>query len=80
MDKAVALKYLPELSAPFIIAKGKGELAEKIKALAAGHDVAIVVNEPLADKLIAIDVGGFIPEELYAIIAEILVFTGRFGS
>jgi flagellar biosynthesis protein len=80
MRKAVAVKYVYELPAPFVIAKGRGELAEKIKEIAIKNDVHIVTDKALADRMIAIDVGSFIPEELYLIIAEILIFAGRLGQ
>ncbi|MBN2354353.1 MAG: EscU/YscU/HrcU family type III secretion system export apparatus switch protein [Spirochaetales bacterium] len=80
MKKAVAVKYLPDLPAPFIIAKGRGDLAEKIELIARQHDVGIVIDRTLVDRLIEIDVGDFIPEELYRIIAEILVFAMRLAT
>jgi flagellar biosynthesis protein len=80
MKKAVAVKYLPDLSAPFVTAKGKGELAEKITAIAAAHHISLVTDPSLVERLIEIDVGDFIPEELYRVIAEILVFALRLAS
>ena len=80
MKKAVALQYVPELPAPFVVAKGKGELAEKIKEIAKNHGVEIVSDPELAERLHAIDVGDFIPPDLYRIIAEILVFSLRLAS
>ena len=80
MKKAVAVKYLQDLPAPFIIAKGRGDLAEKIESIARQHDVGIVIDRTLVDRLIEIDVGDFIPEELYRVIAEILVFAMRLAT
>ncbi len=80
MKKAVAVKYLQDLPAPFIVAKGRGALAEKIESIARENDVGIVVDDGLAARLIEIDVGEFIPEELYRIIAEILVFAMRLAK
>jgi type III secretion system FlhB-like substrate exporter len=74
MEKAVAVKYTEELPAPFIVAKGKGYLAEKIKQIAENHNINIVCMPELVDSLIDIDIGNFIPEDYYRIIAEILVF------
>ena len=73
-QKAIAVRYDESLPAPFIIAKGKGELAEAIKRIAEDHDIQIVQSSELAESLIELDVGSFIPEAYYAIIAEILVF------
>jgi type III secretion system FlhB-like substrate exporter len=73
-QKAVAVKYDDSLPAPFIIAKGKGELASAIRKIAKEHNIQIVQSEELADHLIELDIGSFIPEAYYAIIAEILIF------
>ena len=79
MDKAVALKYTQELPAPFIVAKGKGELARKIKAIADTNGISIVEDQMLAEGLIELELGSFIPEEYYEIIAKIFVFVAKFG-
>jgi type III secretion system FlhB-like substrate exporter len=73
-QKAIAVRYDESLPAPFIAAKGKGELAAAIKKIAETHDIQIVQSPELAENLIQLDVGSFIPEAYYAIIAEILVF------
>jgi type III secretion system FlhB-like substrate exporter len=74
MEKAVAVKYTEELPAPFIVAKGKGHIAAIIKKIAEEHNINIVYLPELVDSLIEIDIGNFIPEEYYRIIAEILIF------
>ena len=74
MEKAVALKYNTGLPAPFILAKGKGEIANKIKKIASEHGVHIVDMPELVDSLIILPSGDFIPEKYYRIIAELLVF------
>jgi type III secretion system FlhB-like substrate exporter len=80
MEKAVAIKYFQDLPAPFIIAKGRGELAKKLMEIANEHDIKLIADPALAEKLIVLDVGDFIPEELYQIIAEILIFALRLGK
>jgi flagellar biosynthesis protein FlhB len=79
MEKAVALKYTKEFPAPFILAKGRGELAGKIKELAMKNHITIVEDAPLADGLYGLELGSLIPEEYYEIIAKILVFVAHFG-
>ena len=74
MEKAVALKYDTSLPAPFVLAKGKGELAKAIKAIALENNVEIARLPELTDALIELPAGSFIPEEFYEIIAELLVF------
>ena len=74
MEKAVAVHYTEELPAPIILAKGKGELARRIVQIARAHGIQLMAIPELADALIELDAGTFIPEELYRIIAEILVY------
>lgn len=74
MEKAVALKYQKDLPAPFILASGKGELAARLKSIAIENGIPIASEPPLAEALIDLKSGDFIPEEYYQIIAEILVF------
>ena len=79
-NKAVALVYRDPLPAPFIIAKGKGELAEKILKLAEEGGVEIVKDRELAERLFYVETGEWIPEDCYEIIAELLVFVYRVKS
>jgi flagellar biosynthesis protein len=74
MEKAVAIKYSEALPAPFILAKGKGHIAEIIKKIAEENGIRLMCMPDLADALIEVETGSFIPEEYYKIIAEILVF------
>ena len=73
-DKAVVLKYLKNLPAPFIVCKGKNKLAAKIKEIAEENDVTIIREENLVENLYQFDEGDFIPQELYEITADILAF------
>ena len=72
--KAVALKYTPGLEAPFLVAKGKGELAAKILRIAEECGVEIVQEASLSESLFECDIGTFIPEEMYEIIAQLLAY------
>ncbi len=74
MEKAVAIKYDNSLPAPFILAKGRGELAAKLKTIAKQNGVDLARIPHVADAIIDMPVGSLIPEELYAVIAELLVF------
>lgn len=73
---AVALEYDSEkMSAPFLVAKGAGQVAERIKSLARESDVPILENKPLARALFrAVDIGEEIPADLYAAVSEVLVY------
>lgn len=72
---AVALKYESSLAAPLVIAKGQDLVALKIKEIAKENSVVIVENKPLARTLYAsVEIGDFVPEELYQAVAEVLAY------
>jgi len=72
---AVALQYRKdETSAPKVIAKGKGVVAEKIKELARKHGIPLVEDRPLARALVKVDLDDFIPADLYRAVAKILAY------
>jgi type III secretion system FlhB-like substrate exporter len=73
-DTAVALQYSDDLPAPIVLASGRGPLAEAIKRIARESGVTLVADAELAESLIQLDVNTFIPESLYGVIAELLVF------
>jgi flagellar biosynthetic protein FlhB len=76
---AVALKFEgSEMIAPTVIAKGSGYIAERIKEIAGEHQVPIVEDKPLAQTLFKmVEIGEFIPAELYRAVAEILAYVYR---
>ncbi|MCT4612142.1 MAG: EscU/YscU/HrcU family type III secretion system export apparatus switch protein [Clostridia bacterium] len=71
---ATAISYSPDEKAPKVVAKGKGIIADKIIEKAEESKVEIIRNEELARELINIDIDKYIPEELYEVVAEILIF------
>lgn len=74
-QKAIALKYDQESgSAPLIVAKGMGEIAEQIINLAEEHDIHIHESPELVEVLIRLELGDEIPESLYRAIAEVIAF------
>jgi flagellar biosynthesis protein len=73
-SKAVAIRYESALPAPFIVAKGKGRLAERIIELAEEHNIHVSNMPELTEALYPIELGEFLPEELYQVVAELLVF------
>ncbi|MBQ4521800.1 MAG: EscU/YscU/HrcU family type III secretion system export apparatus switch protein [Lachnospiraceae bacterium] len=75
--KAVALLYDPSDSAPKIVASGSGYLAEKIISEGEKNQVPIHEDHQLADTLSRLEIGDYIPKELYAVVAEILVFVDK---
>lgn len=75
--KAVALMYDPDDHAPQVVASGKGQLAEKIIAKAKENDVPTYVDKGLTETLMNLEIGDYIPPELYGVVAEILVYVDR---
>ncbi|MDA8168185.1 MAG: flagellar biosynthesis protein FlhB [Nitrospiraceae bacterium] len=72
---AVALFYKnKETAAPKVIAKGAGVIAEKIKEVAREHGIPVVEDKPVARALFKLEIGSYIPEELYKAVAGILAF------
>ena len=74
-QKAAALRYDRALPAPFLIAKGKGELAKKILSLAEKSHIPVYSEEVVTDLLFLMEIGDMIPEEMYEVIALILSHT-----
>src|SRR4051812_10566738 len=69
----VALAYDPGASAPRVVAKGAGVIADRIKDEARKHGVPILQNKPLARAIYrAADIGDEIPAALYRAVAEVL--------
>lgn len=76
--KAVALKYNPETrSAPVVIAKGKGAVAEEILKRATENGVPVQEDASLVEVLSKLDLEQEIPPELYQLVAEVLSFVYR---
>ena len=76
---AVALRYdRKTMKAPKIVAKGSRLNAMKIREIATQHQVPIMENKPLARMLFKYGrVGGEIPAELFAAVAEVLAWVYR---
>ena len=75
--QAIALEYDPEEVAPRIVATGRGKIADRIIEAANEADVPVHQDDQLADTLSKLDIGDFIPPELYEVVAEILVFVDQ---
>lgn len=74
IKKAAAIQYDPHDDAPKVIAKGKGLVAENILSRAEEADLPIYKDEKLAETLTNLELGEYIPPELYKVIAEIMIF------
>lgn len=72
--QAIALAYGEGDKAPRILAKGYGELAERIVAEAGRQGVYIHDAPELVGLLMQVNMDEYIPPELYQVIAELLVW------
>lgn len=79
---AVALKYDPmAMDAPVVVAKGKGEIAERIRRIAAEHRIPIIERKELARALYRdVKVGQPIPLEMYDVFVEIMAYVYRLSG
>ncbi|WP_019553084.1 EscU/YscU/HrcU family type III secretion system export apparatus switch protein [Propionispira raffinosivorans] len=76
--KAVALQYREdENTAPKIVAKGKGKVAENILLTAQNNAVPVYKNKTLTAMLMALEIDKEIPPDLYAMVAEVLAYVYR---
>lgn len=71
--QAVALSYeRGTTTSPQVVAKGRGQLADRIVELAAEHCIPIYKNKTLTGLLMAVELDREIPPELYKAVAEVL--------
>ena len=73
-ELAIAIQFdIDSMSAPVVLAKGAGAIAQRIRRLALEHNIAIVERKELAQVLYKnVEVGKQIPAEQYAAVAEVL--------
>jgi flagellar biosynthetic protein FlhB len=76
---AIALGYdNMSMSAPTVLAKGAGLVADNIKNKAKEHDIPVVENKELARNLFRmVEIGSEIPTTLYQAVAEVLAYVYR---
>ena len=73
--KAAALKYEQgKDEAPRLLARGQGEMAERILNLARDHNIPVHEDPALVEILSQMDILDQIPPECYRVVAEILAF------
>jgi len=72
---AVALKYDPKLnSAPKVVAKGRGYIANAIEKNAREHQITFFIEPGLAKALYTLEIDQEIPKELYIATARVLAY------
>lgn len=78
---AVALRYSREDGgAPTVIAKGVDHLAQRIREVAAEHEIPLIENRPLARSLYdQVEIDSQIPPEFYRAVAEIIHYLNNTG-
>jgi flagellar biosynthesis protein len=78
---AAALRYRQERdSAPRLVAKGYGKIAEKIIEAAKEAGIPIREDPDLLSLLMMVNIDEMIPPELYAAVAELLAFVYRLNK
>jgi flagellar biosynthesis protein FlhB len=78
---AVALKYDPEKGAPRVVAKGSGEVAARLRAMAEEKRVPMVQDIPLARALHgSCDIGQEVPAQLFTAVARVLAFVMQLSA
>ena len=78
---AAALQYKPRKdSAPRLVAKGKGWMAEKIIRTAKEHNIPLKEDPHLVEILSTLDLYEEIPSDLYKAVAEILIFIYKMNN
>lgn len=74
---AVALAYSAADSAPKVVAKGRGLIAEQIISRAREHGVYVHESPELVALLMQVDLDSRIPPQLYVAVAELLAWLYR---
>ncbi len=75
---AVALRYDPDGDdLPRIAAKGRGEIAKQIIAIAEAHGIAVRRDQDLVEVLEQLEIDAPIPVPAFAAVAEILAHLYR---
>ena len=72
--KAIALRYWAGLPAPFIAAKAEGWAAERLADIAREAGVPIIRDDYLAQAVFPLEIGTYVPEECFEIVARIFAF------
>lgn len=76
--KTAVLKYPEGSPAPFLVAKGKGDVAKQILEIAKKNDVPIIKDVAETEVLTMMEIGQCIPEQTYETMAKIFAFIKSF--
>jgi flagellar biosynthesis protein len=76
-QSAIALAYAGDESAPRVVAKGRGLVAQAIVERAHQHGVYVHESKELVSLLMQVDLDQRIPPQLYRAVAELLAWVYR---
>ncbi|MFP4329844.1 MAG: EscU/YscU/HrcU family type III secretion system export apparatus switch protein [Alkalispirochaetaceae bacterium] len=74
VERSVAIRYDDSLPAPFIVARGRGKLAQELNRVAVSHGIPVIEDEQLSGLLYSVEVGDTIPYETFEAVANVLAF------
>jgi len=77
---AVAISYDERQTAPRVVAKGYGQLADTIVRNAREHGLYVHASTELVGLLMQVDLDTQIPPQLYAAVAELLAWLYRLDT
>ena len=77
LRSAVAIAYHETDTAPRVLAKGRGLIADQIIARATEHGIFVHQSADLVALLMQVDLDDRIPPQLYAAVAELLAWLYR---
>ncbi|HSV56833.1 MAG TPA: EscU/YscU/HrcU family type III secretion system export apparatus switch protein [Magnetospirillaceae bacterium] len=78
--RAVALRYDDTLPAPFLVAKGAGAVADRMKSLAEECGIPILEDPAITGFLFPLEPGEMLPEVYWEIIARVYVYIAGLGG
>lgn len=71
---AAAIEYKKDVGIPQLVAKGRGSVAERIIEKAKEENITTYEDKELANLLNNLNIGDNIPESLYDLTAQILIY------
>lgn len=80
-DQVVALRYdRVAAKAPQLVAKGTGQVGEQILQIARQHKIPLYQDAELTRLLAGLELGDEIPETLYKVIAQVILFAWELSA
>lgn len=73
-NKAVALSYKEGYNAPKVVAKGSGEIADRIVEKGKENKIKVYRDDSLVEELMKLELNQEIPPNLYEAVSMIILF------